>query len=83
MQGECLGNLGINSLVAVGELAEHIAQGAQEAGVPQVIHCRNREEAGAVLSQVICPDSTILVKASRGMKLEELTAKLIELTGEA
>ncbi len=81
--GECLGNLGINSLVAVGELAEHIAQGAQEAGVPQVIHCRNREEAGAVLSQVICPDSTILVKASRGMKLEELTAKLIELTGEA
>ena len=41
------------------------------------------EEAGAVLSQVICPDSTILVKASRGMKLEELTAKLIELTREA
>lgn len=80
--GKCLGDLGIDCLVAVGELAEHIAQGAQESGVPQIIHCRTREEAGDVLPRVVCPDSTILVKASRGMKLEELTAKLLELTSE-
>ena len=81
--GEYLGEVKIDCLVAVGQLAEHIAQGARDAGVPQVIQCRDREEARAVLPQVVRPDSTILLKASRGMKLEELTAKLLELTAEA
>lgn len=81
--GEYLGTVGVHCLVAVGEQAEYIAQGAREAGVPQVIHCKDREEAKAVLPQVIRPDSTVLVKASRGMKLEELTARLLELTKEA
>lgn len=81
--GEYLSNVGVDCLVAVGELAGYIAQGAREAGVPQVIHCHTREEAKAVLSQAVRPDSTILVKASRGMKLEELTARLLELTEEA
>ena len=80
--GEYLGAAGIRCLVAVGEQAEHIAQGARNSGVPKVICCRDREEAKAVLPQLIRPDITILVKASRGMKLEELTAKLLELTAE-
>lgn len=80
--GEYLGEAGIDCLVAVGELAEHIAQGARESGVPLVIQCQDREEAKTVLSQVVRPDCTVLVKASRGMKLEEITAKLLELTAE-
>ena len=36
--------------------------------------------AKTLLEQVIRPDSTILVKASRGMQLEELTAFLMEHT---
>jgi len=81
--GEYLGTAGVDCLVAVGEQARHIAEGAREAGVPRVIQCPTREDAKAVLSQVVCPDSTVLVKASRGMKLEEITAKLLELTKEA
>jgi len=80
--GEYLGSVGIQSLVTVGELAGHIAQGARDAGVPQVIHCPTREEAKAVLPRIIRPDTTILVKASRGMKLEELTAQLLKMTPE-
>ena len=80
--GEYLGAVGIDCLVAVGQLAEHIAQGARDAGVPTVFHCRTREEAKAVLPQVVGPDCTVLLKGSRGMKLEELTAKLLELTAE-
>jgi UDP-N-acetylmuramoyl-tripeptide--D-alanyl-D-alanine ligase len=80
--GECLGRARIDCLVAVGQLAGYIAQGARDAGVPRVIHCSTKEEAKDVLPQVLRPDSTILVKASRGMKLEELTAKLLELTAE-
>ena len=80
--GEYLGTVGVDCLVAVGELSSSIVQGARDAGVPQVIHCKTREEAKEVLPQVVRPDSTILVKASRGMKLEELTARLLELTAE-
>ena len=80
--GEYLGEVRVDCLVAVGQLAEHIAQGARDTGVPQVIQCQHREEAKAALSQVLCPDCTILVKASRGMRLEELTAQLLELTAE-
>lgn len=80
--GTCLGKAGIDCLVAVGEMSEHIAKGAQESGVPLVYHCADKREAKTVLEQVVRPDSTILVKASRGMKLEELTACLLELTKE-
>ena len=80
--GECLGKAGIDCLVAVGELAEHIAQGARNSGVPLVYHCTDKEEAKPVLDQLVRPGSTILVKASRGMELEELTAYLLSITPE-
>lgn len=80
--GECLGRLKIDCLVAVGPLSEHIAQGARESGVPEVHHCPTQARAMELLPRIVRPDSTILLKASRGMKLEEITAKLLELTEE-
>jgi len=80
--GECLGKAGIDCLVAVGPLAEHIAQGARDSGVPLVYHCADKAVARTVLPEVIRPNATILVKASRGMKLEELTQFLVEHTDE-
>ena len=81
--GECLGRAGIQCLVAVGEESEHIAQGARDSGVPLVYHCADKEAAKVVLEELIRPNSTFLVKASRGMKLEDLTAFLLEHTKEA
>ena len=75
--GECLGKQNIHCLVAVGDEAKYIAEGAKATGVPQVY-----AEAKAVLPEIVKPDSTILVKASRGMKMEELVARLVELTPE-
>ena len=80
--GECLGKQNIHCLVAVGDEAKHIAEGAKATGVPQVYYCRDKAEAKAVLPEIVKPDSTILVKASRGMKMEELVARLVELTPE-
>ena len=80
--GECLGKAGIDCLVAVGEQAAHIARGAREAGVPTVYHCAGKGAAQEVLPHLIQPGATILVKGSRGMKMEELTAKLVELAPE-
>ena len=81
--GECLGKAGVDCLVAVGEMSKYIAQAARESGVPMVYHCADRQAAKVILDQVVREDSTILVKASRGMKLEELTAYLLSLTQEA
>lgn len=78
--GECLGKAGIDCLVAVGEQAEYIAQGARGSGVPQVHYCANKEQAKEILAQVLRHDCTVLLKASRGMKLEELTDFLVERT---
>ena len=80
--GECLGKQNIHCLVAVGDEARHIAQGAKTSGVPQVYYCKDKEEAKKILPEIVRPDSTILVKASRGMKMEELVARLVELTPE-
>jgi len=81
--GEYLGKSGIDCLVAVGEMAEYIAQGARDAGVSEVYHCADKESAQEILSGLVKADCTFLVKASRGMKLEELTACLVSLTPEA
>ena len=80
--GECLGKQHIHCLVAVGDEARHIAQGAKSAGVECVYYCKDKAEAKAVLPEIVQPDSTILVKASRGMKMEELVERLVELTPE-
>ena len=80
--GECLGQNNIPCLVAVGPMSGHTAKAAREAGVPEVYHFDRREDAEQVLSQVLREDCTVLVKASRGMRLEQLTQKLVELTEE-
>ena len=80
--GECLGRSHIDCVVAVGEQSANIAQGARDSGVPVVYHCRDKEGAKKAMEQILRPDSTILLKASRGMELEELTAWLVERTPE-
>lgn len=77
--GRFVGECGIDVLIAVGELAENIYNGA----VPFATECYarpNKEEAKAVLDQVVKPDSAVLVKASRGMKMEELVEYIKSIT---
>lgn len=80
--GEFLGAAGVDCVVTVGRMAKYIAEGAESAGVPEVHCCEDKFEAKRALEQLIKPDSAFLVKASRGMKLEELTEHLIKLTAE-
>lgn len=78
--GACALELGIDCLVTVGELGACIAQGAE--GLAELYPCAGQEEARAALRGAVRPDSTILVKASRGMKFEHLAAFLTELSPE-
>lgn len=81
--GAYLGKAGVDCLVAVGELAEHIYSAARESQVPEVYWRATKEEALPVLEHVLTPGSTVLVKASRGMAFEELVEHLKDITKEA
>ena len=80
--GRFLGQVGIDCLVTVGKLGECIADGAESAGCKEIYRCANQAEAQIALSAVLRPGSTILVKASRGMKFEHLVEYLAEVTPE-
>jgi UDP-N-acetylmuramoyl-tripeptide--D-alanyl-D-alanine ligase len=69
---------GIDLLVAVGKLAEHVAKGAQEAGMSQKkIKLYNvTEEARGTVASLIKKGDTVLVKGSRAMKMEQIVRVL-------
>lgn len=80
--GAYLGKAGIDCLVAVGPLARHIYDAAKDALVPSVHWFETKEEARPILAELVRPNSTILVKASRGMAFEELVDCLKEIAPE-
>ncbi|HEY3282732.1 MAG TPA: UDP-N-acetylmuramoyl-tripeptide--D-alanyl-D-alanine ligase [Armatimonadota bacterium] len=76
--GRKVADLGIGVLVGVGPRATGIAEGALDAGMPKervysVMEC---EAAAPLLRGVIRPGDVVLVKGSRGMKMERLVEEL-------
>jgi UDP-N-acetylmuramoyl-tripeptide--D-alanyl-D-alanine ligase len=79
--GHTLAGLGIIELITVGKMAEEIAQGAKEAGYPEDhIHVTfSRQEAAAKAIEILNSlgsETWVLIKGSRGMKMEEITERL-------
>lgn len=73
--------LGIDVLVSVGKLAGEIAIGASMEDKPpeNISSFLNNEQLMKHLNQIIREGDVILVKGSRGMKMEEIAKKLLEL----
>lgn len=81
--GETLAKLGISKLITVGKLAEEIAQGARMAGYAEehIKVTSTREEAVDIAKDLLSlfgSGTWVLIKGSRGMKMEEITAQLQE-----
>lgn len=79
--GRTLARLGVSELITVGKLAAEIAQGARMAGYAedQIMVTGTREEAvekALGLLTLRGPGTWVLIKGSRGMRMEEITAKL-------
>jgi UDP-N-acetylmuramoyl-tripeptide--D-alanyl-D-alanine ligase len=64
----------VDLLITIGDLAKHVEKGALEAGMKreQVFYAMSRENAGKLLKQLTGPGDVILVKGSRGMKMEKI-----------
>jgi len=69
---------GIDFIIAVGKLAEHVARGAQEAGMSQkkTKTCNLTKEACQAVLNLIKKGDTVLVKGSRAMKMEQIIEEL-------
>ncbi|MFA4991948.1 MAG: UDP-N-acetylmuramoyl-tripeptide--D-alanyl-D-alanine ligase [Candidatus Omnitrophota bacterium] len=69
---------GVDFIVAVGKLAEHVARGAQEAGMngKKIKLCNLTKEARAAMATLIKKGDTVLVKGSRAMRMEEIVEEL-------
>jgi len=70
--------LGIDYLITVGELAEHTAQGAVDAGLSEknVFCASNNGQAAERLKKIVVPGDVILVKGSRAVGMEEIVNAL-------
>jgi len=64
----------IDLLITIGEMATYVEKGAMEAGLKkeQVLGAMSRENAGKLLKQLTHPGDVILIKGSRGMKMEKI-----------
>ncbi len=68
---------GIQVLVAVGPLSAHTAEAAAAAGVSETI-ALGQDEAPARVLQLLRPGDIVLVKGSRGMRMERVVAALMD-----
>lgn len=69
---------GIDRLIAIGDMARYIAEGAREAGLENSVYYATMEEAEDALCRELRAGVTILVKASRSMAFERVVDFLQE-----
>jgi len=68
---------GADELVGVGRLALFAVEAAREAGLAEARHATTFEDTVAHLLKRLVPGDTVLVKGSRGMRLERVVDALV------
>jgi UDP-N-acetylmuramyl pentapeptide synthase len=69
---------GIDVLVAVGPLSRETAEAARAAGLGTVLSCDDADAAAELVRKHARAGDVVLVKASRGMRLERVVQRLLE-----
>jgi UDP-N-acetylmuramoyl-tripeptide--D-alanyl-D-alanine ligase len=72
---------GIDLFVAVGPLSLRAADAARAAGAPDVRHFPDSEVAAGFVASAVRPGDLVLVKGSRGMKMERVVQALLARGG--
>ncbi len=78
--GSMVSGYGIDMLATVGELARKIADGARDKGFPEdsIRSYSSSAEAGIDLKNLVAKGDVVLVKGSRGMKMEQIVRSLLD-----
>ena len=75
--GGCFARSGADRLIAIGDLARFMAEGAKEAGLEQADYFPSLDNAKNALLREVRAGTTILVKASRSMAFEKIVNFLL------
>jgi UDP-N-acetylmuramoyl-tripeptide--D-alanyl-D-alanine ligase len=72
--GRLAARLGVNAIIVVGTLSAQILEGAQEGGMPKsaLFAAASHAEAAELLTRQSRVGDAVLVKGSRGMKMEKI-----------
>ncbi|MDD3429125.1 MAG: UDP-N-acetylmuramoyl-tripeptide--D-alanyl-D-alanine ligase [Oscillospiraceae bacterium] len=70
---------GVDVLITYGEQAQYIYEGACKAGHKRAYHTTTKQEAAQLIAQNATEGDAVIVKASRGMKFEEILQAYYEL----
>ena len=83
--GSMVSPANIHTLIALGPAAQHIAHGAQQAGMEchHIHHTQSHQEVLDLLNEIVQPRDVILLKGSRGMAMERLVEALASDPGGA
>lgn len=78
--GASLIGTGVDVLVAVGELSRQIAEGARASGFPpdSIYWCIDSGDAASLMDDMVAAGDVILVKGSRGMRMERIARVLLD-----
>ncbi|MFN2541679.1 MAG: UDP-N-acetylmuramoyl-tripeptide--D-alanyl-D-alanine ligase [Chthoniobacterales bacterium] len=68
--GEAAADLGIDYLIAVGEIARAMADAARAAGLQNAHAARSTNEAASMLMDIAAPGDLVLIKGSRAARTE-------------
>ncbi|HEY7159946.1 MAG TPA: hypothetical protein VH815_01750, partial [Acidobacteriota bacterium] len=67
---------GVDLLITAGALSQHMAAEARKQGVPEVHATQSSSEAGELAVKKLHPGDLVLIKGSRGMKMETVIERL-------
>jgi UDP-N-acetylmuramoyl-tripeptide--D-alanyl-D-alanine ligase len=81
--GEYAGKIGVDRLFGYGEFAREYIVGVNRISEDKGSYFLSKQELIMELKKFIAPGDTILVKGSRGMKMEEIVAAILEEGNEA
>jgi len=80
--GRRAGAAGVQMLVAVGPLGRETAEAARRAGVGEVHYYPDSEQCAGAIGDSLGDGDLIVVKGSRGMRMERVVRALLERFGE-
>ncbi len=72
--GTYIADQSVSSLIVCGDLGKEIARGARSRGMrgSSIFHADASDQAAAILKEIANPGDVVLLKASRGMRLEKV-----------
>jgi UDP-N-acetylmuramoyl-tripeptide--D-alanyl-D-alanine ligase len=74
--GKIAASSGIDVLITAGPRSQHMAAAARKAGMQHIHEAKDSQEAATIAAQLVQAGDIVLVKGSRGMKMERVVQGL-------